>query len=129
MVVTVLAGLEDLAVGVGQVQQERRGQLIAVSKVDLPCSVHEYEDLANIDVTKYSKGKVGCLFYEYSDTNSAGLKSNVGRGHWVPLLPKMHDMLALPEAAENKNAFCIYKGKPVFSSGTAWLYFDNTEVN
>lgn len=48
-----LAGVEDLLLGNGTVQQDRSNGPVTISKIDIPAIVDTVEDLVNIDSAKY----------------------------------------------------------------------------
>lgn len=79
-----LAGMEDLAAGVGKVTQTRAGKSVEITLMDIPYAVSSTDDLAAININSYTYARVGNLDYRYSSTSSDGYSSNYGTGSWIP---------------------------------------------
>ena len=83
-----LAGMEDLAQGVGTTVQRRGDSDITVGLIDTPYAVQSEAELQALDVTKFTIGRVYSSVNEYIDyaydpAASEGIPPNVGPGYWI----------------------------------------------
>jgi len=82
------ATIEDLAVGIGQVQQDRAGTTVVLHKINVPIAFNNTADMADIDVTKYTYARVfdGQRYTDFvydADPGSGGIPSTTGPGTWI----------------------------------------------
>lgn len=75
-----LAGVEDLLLGSGSVEQERAGDLYPITKLSTVWVANSIAELADIDTQKFTKAVVGSALYywtgaEWKTNYSAGLES------------------------------------------------------
>ena len=83
-----LATMEDLAQGVGQVNQRRGKTDYSLGKVDVPYAVESVEDLQRLDVSKFTRANLYSSTtefqaYIYDETRTDGILPLVGAGSWV----------------------------------------------
>ncbi len=82
-----LAGMEDLAQGVGVEQQARGDSIVNIGRIDIPYSVSSIEQMSALDVTKFTKARVysGATVandYIYDPLATEG-EPSLGVGKWV----------------------------------------------
>ncbi len=82
-----LAGMEDLAQGVGIEQQARGDSIVNIGRIDIPYSVSSIEQMSALDVTKFTKARVysGATVtndYIYDPLATEG-EPSTGPGKWV----------------------------------------------
>ena len=129
-----LVVMEDLACGVGGVKQNRGGQVLDLTKIDVPFTVQALGDLANIDVTVFTYARVGEAEFRYYKDAAAGEASAFGLGKWVQISKQCaeYTIVGLPDAAACKGAIVGLKGAGglpspvVYSNGANWMYMNNT---
>lgn len=87
-----LATMEDLAQGVGKVQQDRNGTTYELGKIATPYTVATVAELEAVDLGSFSLARVqadlGYTDYEYVPLDYTGIV--VGAGSWVALSPRLH---------------------------------------
>lgn len=95
---------EDIALGVGQVTQTRRGVQVTGSRVDIPVPVYSVAEIAafNPNVANRLMLQVSAdkyIYYIYSDSFAEGIKSDIFVGYWVPQNLKSDLVLSSDNAA------------------------------
>ncbi len=80
---------EDIALGVGKIQQTRRGVTFEGSRINMPVPVYSYAEMSRINpnVTNrvlYEASLNDYLPFIYSATATVGVPSNEFPGRWVP---------------------------------------------
>lgn len=83
-----LAGMQDIAQGVGEVEQLRNNQYVKVNKIDVPFAVESEAELKALDITKYNRARVydsAAVYtdYVYSESVLTGIQPNEGVGSWI----------------------------------------------
>lgn len=63
-----LAGVEDLLLGSGSVEQERAGDLYPITKLSTVWAANSVAELANLDTQKFTKAIVGSALYYWTGT-------------------------------------------------------------
>lgn len=63
-----LAGVEDLLLGSGSVEQERAGDLYPITKLSTVWVANSVAELANVDTQKFTKAIVGAALYYWTGT-------------------------------------------------------------
>ncbi len=64
-VIKQLATAEDLAHGVGTVEQLRDGEVYTLHRLDIPLGIATAAELASVDPTKYPRVRAGSVQYDY----------------------------------------------------------------
>lgn len=82
-----LAGMEDLAQGVGIEQQARGDVIVNVGRIDVPYAVASIALMSALDVTKFTKARVyfsatSVIDYNYDPIATVG-EASTGSGKWV----------------------------------------------
>lgn len=80
--------MEDLAQGVGQVNQRRGNTDYSLGQVDTPYAVESEAEMSALDVTKFTRARVYSsvtefIDYIYDESDTSGIPSNTGPGTWV----------------------------------------------
>lgn len=81
--------MEDIAQGVGSVQQDRAQSQVTVHKVDIPFAISSVADMQALDIAKYTRARVydsdgvQSVDYVYDPNATTGISSNTGAGRWV----------------------------------------------
>lgn len=80
---------EDIALGVGKIQQTRRGVTFEGSRINMPVPVFSFVEMSRINpnVTNrvlYEVSDVEYVVYIYKSTATEGVPSNDFPGRWVP---------------------------------------------
>ena len=82
-IIKQLAGMEDLATGIGPVQQQRAGVSVAIGKMDVPYAVLSEADLKALDVSKFTYARLNSFDYLYDPADSTGVQPSFGSGSWL----------------------------------------------
>lgn len=84
-----LAAIQDIALGVGVVNQSRNGGIVQVNKLHIPLAVANLAALTAIDVTKYNYARVVSdttyTDYIYNAEELGGVESS-GPGTWLAVI-------------------------------------------
>ena len=83
-----LAGMEDIAQGKGTVSQTRGGNVIDVTRLDVPIALDTTVEMSALAVTKYTRARVYSDTVSYTDyiydaADLTGITSDTGPGTWL----------------------------------------------
>ena len=92
-----LATMEDLACGIGKVQQQRGASKLTLGKIDLPYAVIDVNALKALDTSKFTSATLNNTKYVYSSTDASGVKPNVGSGSWLVAPASTNDLAKMAE--------------------------------
>ena len=77
------AAMEDLATGVGKIEQTRGGKTYTVGKVDVPYAVLTLEDLLALDTAQFTYAKYDNTLLRFVPGATSGVYEVLGVGWWV----------------------------------------------
>lgn len=119
-----LAGMEDIAQGIGPVAQTRNGTEYAVGQIDIPYAVLSESAMSALDPDTFTYAKLGEDYYRYSASDDSGIPANTV-GSWILSEGRLYNLavaLGVPsstlaylvEGAEVTNAKYLVLGTDVY---------------
>jgi lysophospholipase L1-like esterase len=88
-----LAGMEDIAQGVGPVTQTRADTSVVMNRMDVPFAVLTVAEMSALDPLVYTRARVYLnttqfADYVYDEANLTGVPSDVAAGTWIAVSPR-----------------------------------------